>query len=150
MNACLLLTCKNLCERRIHGTHTHTQREKMISFKCSKSNGYNAEGNVSLFADSCANSSNKKSMNQGSQYIPITKICHFLTTFFLTINHVSLLLQQKNCGRWERQICTDTQTINSLSLSLPLSLLKKVKSLKNACSPTWSEGIWLWQTKHTA
>lgn len=34
----------------------------------------------SLFADSCANSSNKKSMNQGSQYIPITKIERFVTS----------------------------------------------------------------------
>lgn len=92
-----------------------------------------AETNFSLFADSCATSCNKKSMNQGQSIYSNNKdreICHFPTLcffffFFLTKTCLSSLAREE-WGWWKNHTCTQIESH---------CLLKKEKSRKEMPAP---------------
>lgn len=110
----------------------------------------------SLFADSCATSCNKKSMNQGQSIYSNNKereICHFPTlcfAFFFFDENMPFFFSRRRtrAGGGETNMHANTVT---------LSLKKKTRNLEGGRkkmpeppppNTTWREGIWLWQTKY--
>lgn len=88
-----------------------------------------AETNFSLFADSCATSCNKKSMNQGQSIYSNNKereICHFPTLCFFLMKNMPFFFSTRGRGWWESHTRTQIQSHR---------LLKKEKSRKKMPAP---------------
>lgn len=89
-----------------------------------------AETIFSLFADSCATSCNKKSMNQGQSIYSNNKdgeICHFPTLFFFFDGkNMPFFFSIQRSGRRQSRRCTQTQL---------RCLLKRRNLGENACAP---------------
>lgn len=123
-----------------------------------------AETNFSLFADSCATSCNKKSMNQGWTIYSnnkVCEICHFphslVCLFSLFFLKMKTLLSSWAGEEQQRGGGHCNARANTITLSLKekidrLRNLGKDREKKNPENPppstTWRGGIWLWQTKH--
>ena len=128
-------------------THKKTELCAQCARKLSASNvpKQMAETNFSLFADSCATSCNKKSMNQGQSIYSNNKdreICHFPTlpfffSFFFDEN-MPFFFSRRTAGwgwwglGWESPTCTHKQSAQSHKI-------KKEREReiwgKNACTP---------------
>lgn len=96
---------KKLCTQRIHGIQ-----------KWSASNvpKQMAETNFSLFADSCATSCNKKSMNQGQSIYSNNKereICHFPTPLFFFMKTCLFSLAWGELGVVQSHMHVNTVTL---------------------------------------
>lgn len=110
-------------------THTKKKLCAQCARKLSASNvpKQMAETNFSLFADSCATSCNKKSMNQGQSIYSNNKdreICHFPTlplfSFFFFDENMPFFFSRRTRGwgwwglGWESPTCTHKQSAQSL------------------------------------
>lgn len=123
----------------------------------------------SLFADSCATSCNKKSMNQGQSIYSYNKdleICHFpvpsceyvLLIFISLFPSLFFVIKKKTMYLKKKKVSSFMPYKRRGMQTQPSCIFKKEKSLgKMASTPpplprlkdaTWGEGIWLWQTKY--